>query len=706
MGQLGHIIHVAVVVFSLPIWWEVKGRPEYGPRPRILLLSVIVFALAGVPAYVWQFPDVAATESGLFFVVTWTLFLYYLALTLLEYSVHTQRIRDSFLIEDFRTKVRRAVGYALPMIFAVIASTFAFGLEVGGIAFLGTLATLSRILLLVGIITAAGYAALDLFSFQAGVLRTRRYPFIVYLAAGILFFLSSLLFLDAPDLRLTVILSVLFAYRLYGEYFSRRLRNMDGLLERRQQEADVRNRLVDRLIHNPVEQDHLMVRNMVDETLEQSAQEIITPQHRITGAMMYRRVNDTLMVDSPELISGFCTPLYEIAHPRRQRRDNLARLIQKDTYDMKELTGTVPTEGKPFGFRLMREAVNTGEISKLDTIPEAYRGIHNLIAAVPVVDQGQIRGVIVVFKDEFHDLFPQERKRLQQFAEHLNTVFSIMAGKGAQEERNRLKGELDIAQQIQTSIVPQEIHLDGYDIGSIMTTASEVGGDAYDFIPTRDGNYFAIGDVAGHGLPSGIMALIHIAATHGAVEAAKAFEREIPVATLYNAVNRVLCSINRDRIGSDKFMTGNYLMHRNGSFAHAGTHEIALVYRASEGKVQQLTDTVNKTAFMGVSDFIDATPSVGEVSLAPGDVLLLYTDGTIEARNDEGEQFGLDRLGTSLEQHASLTGDELVRAIEQDVREFAEGGDLKRHGGRFADDVTLVAIKKQSSGAADSSEEA
>jgi sigma-B regulation protein RsbU (phosphoserine phosphatase) len=162
---------------------------------------------------------------------------------------------------------------------------------------------------------------------------------------------------------------------------------------------------------------------------------------------------------------------------------------------------------------------------------------------------------------------------------------------------------------------------------------------------------------------------------------------------VYDAVNRVLCTLHRDRLGSDKFMTQNYFRSSGDTIEHVGTHLVGLLWRARNEDVEELTGLVDQTGFLGLSEFVVSTQSLGSFAMHAGDVLLLYSDGVTEAKNGRGDEFGLDGLKRALFQHADGTPQELIAAVTDDLRRHAAGGDLKKHG-RFADDVSLVVLKK------------
>jgi len=216
----------------------------------------------------------------------------------------------------------------------------------------------------------------------------------------------------------------------------------------------------------------------------------------------------------------------------------------------------------------------------------------------------------------------------------------------------------------------------------------------FDFIPTPFGTYFGIGDVAGHGLPAGMMAVISVAALHGAIDASKVLGKPLALDQVYDTVNRVLCTINRDRIGSDKFMTQNYLVEKDGKLQYVGSHLIALVYRKASDSIEELGGMTGQAGYLGLSEFAVSTQSLGSFTMGSGDILVLYSDGVSEAMNGNGTMFGLEGLKRALVDHGDKTPQEFIAATLEDLRRHATAGDLKKHGGHFTDDISFVVLKK------------
>jgi sigma-B regulation protein RsbU (phosphoserine phosphatase) len=632
------------------------------------------------------------------FVVGFMTLGYFFSILMLEFSIHRQRIRDSFLSADFKTQLQKLVAPLVIFVIAILLGVVGVVLQASGVTLSVTLrdflTIVSFISLLGAVVVTAVLGVISLFEFQAGIVRKKAYPFIWFGIIAIIAVIRGVGQQQEDFYFLFFGLQGVLTYRIFEEYFFARFIHLNDLFNRLQDSIRVRNELVDKIIHSAIEEDHLVVEGMFEESILSSQKEATLPQYRITGAVVYRRVGDEFLVEHPGYIYGFSVPLYENEIIRKVTREQLVIKLQSEHYSLDQITSTSTHGQKQFGLPRLKEMLEKQDVVKIRDLPSCFKGLVNFIALYPIVDQEVITGFIVVYKDSFHDVFPQEDKILKTLAGNLSTVFNIMIGKQLQEERNRLQGEMNIATNIQTSILPKKITLPGYQIAASMETATEVGGDVYDWVNTKYGNYLSIGDVSGHGLPAGIMALIQMSAFHGAIETSKVLDKDLPVPDLYNIVNRVLCTINRDRIGADKFMTANYFLEKEGMFQHAGAHEIALLYRAKDGKVDEIHQTVSRTGFLGLSEYIDASSSTGDFKLAKGDVLLLYTDGIIEAMNAANEQFGLKGIGEVLTEFADQEPEKIISELQTAVKSFAEKGDLLRHKGSFADDITMVVIKR------------
>ena len=251
-------------------------------------------------------------------------------------------------------------------------------------------------------------------------------------------------------------------------------------------------------------------------------------------------------------------------------------------------------------------------------------------------------------------------------------------------ENVRLAAEVEVTRKIQQMILPKdnELHaIPELEISGYMEPADEVGGDYYDILQDGKGNIkIGIGDVTGHGLESGVLMIMAQTAVRTLLES----EQTEPKKFL-DIVNRVLYG-NVERMNSDKNMTLSILDYAQGTLKLSGQHEQMIVVR-SHGLVE-LIDTIDLGFPIGLDaeiiDFIDETI----VSLHPGDVVVLYTDGITEAENMEGEQYGLKRLCEIVRLHRHKSADGIQKTVINDVIDYI--GQQKIY-----DDITLLVMKQK-----------
>jgi serine phosphatase RsbU (regulator of sigma subunit) len=240
--------------------------------------------------------------------------------------------------------------------------------------------------------------------------------------------------------------------------------------------------------------------------------------------------------------------------------------------------------------------------------------------------------------------------------------------------------EMAIAQQIQTSILPRVLEVPGMEIAASMVTATEVGGDYYDLQQIDDGGFWlGIGDVSGHGLNAGLIMLMIQSGLGSLMRADAAADP----ARLLGVVNRTLYENVRQRLGRDDFATLSLLrFFPNGRFLVAGAHEDILVWRAGGGRCEQIP---TEGTWLGIAERTENDNHNREGRLEDGDVMLLYTDGITEARDEHDEQFGVGRLTEALAELCARPVVEICSEILARVRAWAP---------RPEDDQTIVALRR------------
>jgi sigma-B regulation protein RsbU (phosphoserine phosphatase) len=239
--------------------------------------------------------------------------------------------------------------------------------------------------------------------------------------------------------------------------------------------------------------------------------------------------------------------------------------------------------------------------------------------------------------------------------------------------------DLEIARQIQTSILPRRVDVEGIEISAGMVPAEEVGGDYYDILPVTGGCWIGIGDVAGHGLGAGlIMVMIQSMVMTLVRSNEKARPRDI-----VGLLNRLLYENIRGRLNQDDHVTFCLMRYGgDGQVVFAGAHEEILVWRTT-GLCERIA---TRGTWLGAVRDIDKVTEDQTLQLQPGDLMILYTDGLIESRNKSGKHFGFERLAALVEKHRSESADAIQRRIL---------GRLKRWTDKQEDDVTVIVVRCQ-----------
>jgi hypothetical protein len=243
-------------------------------------------------------------------------------------------------------------------------------------------------------------------------------------------------------------------------------------------------------------------------------------------------------------------------------------------------------------------------------------------------------------------------------------------------ERERQRVELETARRIQSSILPElPPRLHGIEIAHAYLPASEVGGDFYDVLALEDGRLaVAVGDVAGHGVSSGLV----MSMAKSALAVQVTFDPEVQA--VFTTLNRMVHQTARKRL----LATLCYLVldpvRREMVYASAGH---LYPYRVtSGGKVESLESIAYP---LGVRGYLKVEPR--SKTLEPGDTLFLFSDGLVEARPEETEEpFGFDRLEQSLARHAHRGVEGLRDGILADLTRYT--GPIPRE-----DDQTLLVLR-------------
>jgi phosphoserine phosphatase RsbU/P len=246
-------------------------------------------------------------------------------------------------------------------------------------------------------------------------------------------------------------------------------------------------------------------------------------------------------------------------------------------------------------------------------------------------------------------------------------------------EIEELARHLESAAQIQLGLMPDEApDLAGFRVVGMLESSLNVSGDFYDFIRLDDGRLgIAIADIRGKGIPAALLmvmvrTVLRIVARegHGPAEAMRRVNDFLAVETAPDMFATIVYGI----LDTDR-RTFTYC---------TGGHCYPLHVRAADDSIAALSVGGMLVGAFGEQPYAEAV-----VSVAPGDLIVLYTDGVTEAENDTGSHFGEQGIRALARDMSRLTGDALCDTVRSRLRQF-------RGAARASDDLTLVAIQSES----------
>lgn len=304
-------------------------------------------------------------------------------------------------------------------------------------------------------------------------------------------------------------------------------------------------------------------------------------------------------------------------------------------------------------------------------------GVRSLVAAPLLGPDGSL-GMIAL----------NSRLHVRQFSEEDMELLTSLASVAAMRirnvalaegmaERRRLEEELALARRIQVGLLPDVLpDPDGWEIHAGNVPSRGVSGDYYQILERDESDELVVmlADVSGKGMAASLLTASLEALAAGPIEVGYS------PAEICNRVSRRLF----DRTLPEKYATGFLLSMRPNEgdiiFCNAG-HNYGLIIRL-DGEVELLGPTGTPIGLVPQANYTEEARS-----LEQGEMLVLYTDGFVEAEDPEGEEYGLERFQEVFVEGRDEALEELVRRLEDDVREFARGVP-------FHDDRTLVLMRR------------
>jgi sigma-B regulation protein RsbU (phosphoserine phosphatase) len=244
-------------------------------------------------------------------------------------------------------------------------------------------------------------------------------------------------------------------------------------------------------------------------------------------------------------------------------------------------------------------------------------------------------------------------------------------------EKERMEEELSIARDLQMSMLPATCpEIEGFELAATAIPAREVGGDFFDFIEMGEDKVgLVIADVTGKSVSGALV----MSASRSVFRMLS--EEQMTVGEIMVRANRR----TKKDIKSGMFVALLYavLDAKDRSLSLCSAGQTLPVHLSAETGEAILMETTGDTFPLGILDEADYQETT--LQLAPGDKVILYTDGIVEAMNKEEEIFGFERLLEVIQGAQSVSSESLLKEILGQVNEFTDGAD--QH-----DDLTVIAI--------------
>ena len=296
------------------------------------------------------------------------------------------------------------------------------------------------------------------------------------------------------------------------------------------------------------------------------------------------------------------------------------------------------------------------------------------LLGVPVLMGDRLLGVLEVVNKKKGKFSPADMRLLANIAAFMAVPLQNAVLIRQMLEKEKIEKELQIARDIQQSFLRQEpVAFPGLDIAFLNIPSSKVGGDYYEVMPLNEREIvFSINDVSGHGIPAALgMAIFRSSFIYSLRQ-----NRDIAVTVRH--LNRLIAETIESNLYVTSFSCNIDLANGALGYINAG-HPPPLVLRGEE--------TLSMEAGgLAIGMFAETEFQTTRFGLVPGDVLIFFTDGVIEAADERDEEYGRERLAAAAMRQRRLPAAELQAALLADIRSFCGRND-------FVDDLTLMVAK-------------
>ncbi|MFD3164865.1 GAF domain-containing protein [Herpetosiphon sp. NSE202] len=363
--------------------------------------------------------------------------------------------------------------------------------------------------------------------------------------------------------------------------------------------------------------------------------------------------------------------------------NNLLRIVARQAQDeqlaveWRELTfpldltsgaGRVMLSGKPL---VVPDTVSDPQWTR-SPMPSVVRSW----IGVPLISKGVVLGVLNINSLQPNAFTQGDTELAMTFANQAATA--LEHARLYQESVTRVEQELEIARQIQSNLFPRSLPVaHGVELAAVCLPARETGGDFYEVTELRDGRWaLMVGDASGKSIPGAMLM-----AVARSIVRSEAWDHETPQIVMQETNRWVTMDIPRHTFVALAYATFD-IGDKKLALANAG--QLDPIIRRANG------DLVYATApgpHFPLGILANTPYETASYQLEPNDMVLFYTDGVVESKNNTGDMWGFERFEALLRQHEhSLTSAEWVDLVINEINQFI--GDHPQH-----DDITLVALK-------------
>jgi len=388
------------------------------------------------------------------------------------------------------------------------------------------------------------------------------------------------------------------------------------------------------------------------------------------------------------LVTEMCTEVLDSRFTWLEIYDEKSQELQVISSSQDETGNTVLIEHSPLKdiskkIIKLRKALVINSLQKEERLQ--LKSIHQQniasLAGIPLISSnGRLLGILYSTKATAFGFDPDDINMLEAYANQASTALENVDLMKSSLERERMERELQIAREVQMRLLPQDTpQIPEIEIETLTITAYEVGGDYYDFYSLNEGSMgMVIGDVSG----KGTSAAFYMAEAKGIIQS---------LARMYNSPGDILVETNKllyASIEKKSFisMLTCYLNVNENYFIFARAGHCPVIHYSAESGKTNILQPEGIAVGLDSGKIFDAKLEELEISIAPDDILALYTDGLSEARNAMDEEFGESRLCTIIEENAEMSAASMKDLLIDEILKFLDGENLH-------DDLTLLLIK-------------